>query len=1171
MKRFLQRVLVIAVVGGALAVAFSRPAATAPAATLPACSTTQLVPQVGASMVNQGVGSYADPGGNLVRGKDTLVRLFLTNLSGVGSTCSGTTSVRSANLVVSNGTASYSTPALQTFGTAGTTIPASTVSADANSDPKFILPGNVANSCLTPGCGATGGFTLTFTATITYSLNGSTATTSLTLPPRTATYDGATNALRILAIPMGDSGQPYNTQFSDAARVAVENAFATLGRIYPVPSGVSSTLNTTTGGIRYKLDLAAMLNLRGIPGAYDANGKFCGTQANFDAGIKSQLAGYLSVYNSSITNPSQAADRVVGVVDKNISDGSTSTFNCAEAMAATNAPQAWVRAIPDAAASGRNPPVPSMTGPLLAMELAHTFSLDTTPSFHSANTQADLTSPERAYNVSSRSYVADDRSTMRYVATNPFNNNNALFEKDDFAHMLCNLGGSIPACTGGGAATGTAVAAGPTFAIFGTTDFTPGGTHVLESYGSDNDPVFTEGGDLALQFLNGSSVIDTVNVPYSNISSEHDHGDGPVIHQTTALFGGVFDAPLGSAYDTVRLVHDGTTLYQRSDAPLDNLAAGIGDASPGGSMTVGKTLATPVIPPKPDIVFLADTTGSMGTPLTTMQNNVQAIMNQVRAAQPDSQFGVASYKDFGCATDPYAFRVEQVVTANMAAVQSAVNTWATVPGSGCDQPEAQLYALDQLATTAGGWRTGSSRIIVWFGDATGHDPSNGISEALAIADLKAAGARVIAINLVNNTEGSSLDSAGQATRITNATGGVLETTTDPTAVASAIQAGLVNLPATVTPQVATCNPALTITFSPTSSTVPSGNAVSFTENISISGSASPGSTLTCTITFPVNGVLPEDPEFTQTLSIKLTGETSIVGTFEAANPNLVRAHVIYDCGNGEKEPAFVGLDGLTVATNVVQFQQNVDPSLACANATGTASLTIVATNGVAAEPVTVGTTPSTLPVADKAPSAAIYQPTLDATIPYTSQFSLNGHVADPEEGNLAAHWTIVSGPVTPAVTATTDVVDVPPPAGGWPAGDYVIRLTGADTPGHTATALATIHVARYAFSGFLQPVDNPPTLNAGKAGKTYPVKWTLTQNGAAVTDLSAVESVKFAGAPCGSAPSDALETTATGGTSLRFEGGQFIYNWATPSTPGCYVLLLSLADGSTWPAYFKLS
>lgn len=1173
MKRVLQRVLVVAAVGAALTAAVSRPAATAPAAALPACSAAQLVPQVGATMVNQGVGSYADTGGNLVRGKDTLVRFFLTNLPAVGSTCSGTASVRTADLVVSNGAASYSTSALQTFGTGGTAIPASTVSADANSDPKFIVPAGVVNSCLAPGCAAAGGFTLTFTVTITYSLNGSTATTSLTLPARTAVYDGATNALRILAIPMGDASQPYNTQFSDAARVAVENAFATLGRIYPVPGGVSSTLNTTTGGIRYKLDLAAMLNLRAIPGAYDGNGKFCGTQANFDAGIKGQLAGYLSVYNSSITAPSQAADRVVGVVDKAISDGSTSTFNCAEAMASTNSPQAWVRAIPDVPASGRNSPaVPSMTGPLLSMELAHTFALDTTLSFHSPNTQADLTAPDRGYNVSSRSYVADDRSTMRFVATNPFNNNNALLEKDDYAHMQCNLGGSLTAnCTGGGAATGTTVAAGPTFAIFGTTDFTPAGTHVLESYGSDDDPVFAEGGDLALQFLNGSTLVDTVNVPYSNVSSEHDQGDGPEVHQTTALFGGVFDAPLGSAYDTVRLVHDGTTLYQRSDAPLDGLSAGIGDASPGGSMTLRKDLTTPVILPKPDVVFLADTTGSMGTPLATMQANVQAIMDQVLAAQPDAQFGVASYKDFGCDADAYAFRVEQTVTASTAAVQSAVNTWSAPPGSGCDKPEAQLYALDQLANNAAEWRSGSSRIVVWFGDATGHDPSNGISEAQAIADLKAAGVRVIAINLVNAGEASSLDSDGQATRITTATGGVLETTTDATTVASAIQTGLVNLPATVTPQVGTCDPALAIAFAPTASTVTSGAAVSFTENISIAGSATPGSTLTCTITFPVNGVLPDDPDFTQTLSIKLTGETAVVGTFEAGNPANVKAHVIYDCGNGEKEPAFVGLDGLTVETNVVQFQQNVDPSLACANASGTASLTVVATNGVAAESLTVGTSPTTLPVADKAPSAAIYQPTLDATIPYTSQFSLNGHVADPEDGNRDAHWAIVSGPLTPAITATADAVDVPPPAGGWPAGDYVIRLTGSDTAGHTATAEVTIHVVRYTFSGFLQPVDNPPTLNAGKAGKTYPVKWTLTQNGIAVTDLSAVIGVKFAGSPCGAAPSDPLETTVTGGTSLRFESGQYIYNWATPATPGCYVLLLNLADGSTWPAYFKLS
>jgi hypothetical protein len=1180
MRRVLQRMLVSAAVGGAFAVTISQPAATAPAAALPACTAAQLVPQVGATMVNQGVGSYADPAGNLVRGKDTVVRFFLMNQTAVGSACSGTAYVRSATLdVTSSGGAGPIAPApaaLQTFGTSGTAIPAATVSADANSDPKFLIPGNLVNSCLATGCATTGGFTLTFTLQLSYSINGSATLLTLpTAPTKIATFDRASNALRILAIPMGDASQQYSTQFSDAARVAVENGFAALGRIYPLPGGVSSTLNSTTGGIRYKLDLAAMLNLRGITGAYDANGKFCGTQANFDAGIKSQLAGYLSVYNSSITDPSQAADRVVGVVDKNISDGSTSTFNCAEAMASTNSPQAWVRAIPDTPAAGKTPAVPSMTGPLMAMELAHTFALDTTISFHSPNTQADGTAPERGYNISSRSYLSDDRSVMRFVATNPFNNNNALFEKDDYAHMLCNLGGSIATnCTGGGAATGTTVAAGPTFAIFGTTDFTPSGTHVLESYGSDNDPIFTgsSSSGLSLEFSNSSGRVgDPVPVPYSNVSSEHD--DATAVHTTTALFGGVFEAPAG--YTTVKLLYNGAPLYTRSSAPLDNLSAGIGDASPGGSMTVKKTLTTPAIPPKPDVVFLADTTGSMDAEISNVKTNVATIMNNVKTAQPDAQFGAASYKDFNCAGD-VPFTLDHALTPTTADVVTAIGTWSAPPGSGCDAPEAQIWALHELATRADiGWRPGSTRIVVWIGDAPGHDPSGPeggqISLATAISELKAAGIRVIAINLPSG-EGTTLDDPpGQATAVVNATGGVLKTTSSPEDVSPAITAGLTNLPATVTPQVTTCDPALSIAFAPTSSTVTSGTAVSFTENISISNSATSGSTLTCTITFPVNGVLPDDPEFTQTLSITLTGKAAVVGTFEATNPANVNAHIVYDCGNGEKEPAFVGVDGTTVANNVVQFQKNVDPSLACANASGTASLTIVATNGVDAEPVTVPTTSNSLPVADKSPSAAIYQPTLDATIAYTSQFSLNGHIADPEDGNITAHWAIVSGPLTPAIAATTDVVDVPPPAEGWPAGDYVIRLTGTDSKGHGATAEATVHVARYAFSGFLAPVDNPPTLNAGKAGKTYPVKWSLTQNGTAVTDLSAVESVKFAGAPCGTAPTDSLETTTTGGTSLRFEGGQFIYNWATPSAPGCYVLLLTLADGSTWPAYFKLS
>jgi hypothetical protein len=57
------------------------------------------------------------------------------------------------------------------------------------------------------------------------------------------------------------------------------------------------------------------------------------------------------------------------------------------------------------------------------------------------------------------------------------------------------------------------------------------------------------------------------------------------------------------------------------------------------------------------------------------------------------------------------------------------------------------------------------------------------------------------------------------------------------------------------------------------------------------------------------------------------------------------------------------------------------------------------------------------------------------------------------------------------------------------------------------------------------------------------------------------------------APLDEIEAVATGGTSLRYDasGGQFIYNWKTPSTAGkCYRVTMATQDLSTLVAYFKL-
>lgn len=181
----------------------------------------------------------------------------------------------------------------------------------------------------------------------------------------------------------------------------------------------------------------------------------------------------------------------------------------------------------------------------------------------------------------------------------------------------------------------------------------------------------------------------------------------------------------------------------------------------GGSVTVHKTVTVDAgsAATKADIFFLSDTTGSMGSTIAAVQSAVGSILTST-AALGDIAWGVGQYRDVG---DAFTYQIDQDITTNQAAVTGAIGTWFASGGG--DFPEDNLHALTQVANTTS-WRAGSQKVAVWFGDAPAHDPgSAGETQASTITALQAQGVKVIAFDV------GSLDSTGQATAITAATGG----------------------------------------------------------------------------------------------------------------------------------------------------------------------------------------------------------------------------------------------------------------------------------------------------------------------------------------------------------------------------------------------------------------
>ncbi|MEV4417989.1 Calx-beta domain-containing protein, partial [Catellatospora sp. NPDC049609] len=278
---------------------------------------------------------------------------------------------------------------------------------------------------------------------------------------------------------------------------------------------------------------------------------------------------------------------------------------------------------------------------------------------------------------------------------------------------------------------------------------------------------------------------------------------------------------------------------------------------PGGTAAIDKVVHTPAVPPNPDIVFLADTTGSMGSAINNVKTNAADILTAVSTAQPSAQFAAANYRDIA---DTPPFEVDQALTADQALVQAGINSWTA--GGGGDFAEDGLNALYQLATGAVTFRGDGTRIVVIFGDAPSHEPSGGHTRAEVIAALQAADVRVVAVNV----GGGGLNNGGQIEAVTTATGGVFLNNVPAGEVADAILAGIQAIEVTVTHQVE-CDENLSLSLSPASRTVASGADAAFSESVQVDGDAAGGS-FQCEVDFLIDGV---SRGYVQTLTVHVPG------------------------------------------------------------------------------------------------------------------------------------------------------------------------------------------------------------------------------------------------------------------------------------------------------------
>ena len=196
-----------------------------------------------------------------------------------------------------------------------------------------------------------------------------------------------------------------------------------------------------------------------------------------------------------------------------------------------------------------------------------------------------------------------------------------------------------------------------------------------------------------------------------------------------------------AAFFVVMLIASVLALLTSASISPDTVEA---ELAPCESINVTKTVEIPELPPRADVVFAFDLTGSMGGIIDTAKANATDIMDCVDALGVDVNYGVMSYMDyphsydscnysgqygdldldgdgFGDVYGDYAYQLNQPVTSNRTAVKN--NITALNLGWGADGPQDYTRIFYESYADAANisYRSGSKKILVNFGDNVPHD------------------------------------------------------------------------------------------------------------------------------------------------------------------------------------------------------------------------------------------------------------------------------------------------------------------------------------------------------------------------------------------------------------------------------------------------------------------